>query len=177
MDGLLHLMIVHLPLGLAILLPLLLLLLAILDGKGKLTPSAWLAVVLVQVLLTAGSLAALRTGGDEEERVERNVPEAALHAHEEAAEVFLWSTVAGLVLSLTLLLPLGATLRRVLPFLLLGVSVVSLALALRTGKAGGELVYRHQAAAARAGLTLPAADGAPAAVATGAGGEEAGDED
>lgn len=175
MDGLYHPIVVHLPLGLAILMPLLILLLAILDGKGKLTPSAWLAVVLVQSLLTVGTLAALRTGGQEEERVERIVPEAAIHAHEEAGEVFLWSAVAALVLSATLLFPLGATLRKAVPFLLLGLSVVSLALALRTGKAGGELVYRHQAAAARAGLALPQSEGAPTPLPTRADGD--GDED
>jgi len=155
MDGLLHPFIVHLPLGLAMLAPLLVLLLAVLDGKGKLTPSAWLAVLLVHVLLTAGSLAALRSGEAEEELVERAVPGAALHQHEEAAELFLWSGVAGLVLATVMVLPLGPGLRRVVPFLLLGLSLVTLALGLRTGKAGGELVYRHQAAAARAGLDIP----------------------
>jgi len=166
MDGLLHPFIVHLPLGLAILAPLLILLLAVLEGKGKLTPSAWLAVLLVQVLLTAGSLAAMKSGEGEEERVERALPEAVLHVHEEAAELFLWGGVAGLVLAVVMVLPLGAGLRRVVPFLLLGVSLVTLALGLRTGKFGGELVYRHQAPAARLGLPVeaaPAAAGADAA--------------
>jgi uncharacterized membrane protein len=166
MDELLHPFIVHLPLGLAILAPLLILLLAVLDGKGKLTPSAWLVVLLVQVLITAGSLAALKSGEGEEELVERSVPEAALHQHEEAAELFLWSGVAGLVLAAVMVLPLGAGLRRVVPFLLLGLSLVTLALGLRTGKAGGELVYQHQAGAARAGLAFPEADGAAKPVTT-----------
>lgn len=57
---------------------------------------------------------------------------------------------------------------------------MSLALALKTGKAGGELVYQHQAAAARAGLALPAdAGGTNAGVPAGtaAPGGESEDED
>jgi uncharacterized membrane protein len=163
MPELLHPFIVHLPLGLAVMLPALLLLLSWQEGKGRLTRSAWSAVLLVQALVVLGSFAAMKTGGMEEERVERGVPEAAIHAHEEAAEVFTWAGAGLLLLTVLPLLPLGAGLRRVVPFILLGLSLVALALALRTGKAGGELVYQHQAAAARAGLTVSGGAAAPPA--------------
>lgn len=178
MPDLLHPLIVHLPLGLSILLPLLLLVMAWLQAKGRLDRSAWVIAVLVQALLTLGAFAALRTGDAEEERVEEAFNAAArkaLHQHEEAAEVFTWATAALLVLTATTLLPLGAGLRRALPFVLLGLSVVTLALALRTGKAGGALVYEHQAAAARAGL-VPAAAGQDGTAGTSAGGKLAGHE-
>ena len=154
MPDLLHPFIVHLPLGLAVLLPALILLLAWLEGQGELTRPAWAAVLLVQALIVAGSFAAMKTGGMEEEKIERAVPEAAIEAHEEAAEVFTWAGVGLLALTILPLLPLGGGLKRAVPFVLLGLSLVALALALRTGKAGGTLVYQHQAAAARAGLTV-----------------------
>jgi uncharacterized membrane protein len=133
MPDLLHPAVVHLPLGLALLIAL-----------------------LVQFLIVLGSYAAIRTGEGEEDRVERLVPHAALESHEEAAQVFAWAAAGLLALTLLPLLPLGSRFRRVLPFILFGLSIVVLALALRTGKAGGDLVYIHQAPAARAGYELPA---------------------
>lgn len=177
MPDLLHPFIVHLPLGLVFLLPLLILLLAWLEGKGKLTRPAWAAVLLVQTLIVAGSFAALKTGGLEEEKIESVVPEAALEAHEEAANVFTWAGVGLLALTVLPLLPLGGGLKRAVPFVLLGLALVTLALALRTGKAGGELVYQHQAAAARAGLTVGEAGSARPAMPAPAVGEGGKDED
>lgn len=155
MPDLLHPALVHLPLGLALAMPIVLLVLAILDGKGKLTRQAWILALVLQLLFTVGAFSAMKTGDGEEERVERGIPEAVLHGHEEAAEVFTWATVALLALSVLPVLNLGAGLRRVVPFALVGVSLVVLALGLRVGKLGGALVYQHQAPAVRAGLTLP----------------------
>ncbi len=155
MPDLLHPALVHLPLGLALAMPLFLLVLVVLDAKGKLTRQAWVLAMVLQLLITVGAFSAMKTGEAEEEHVERGIPEAALHEHEEAAEVFTWASVALLALSILPVLNLGAGLRRVVPFALLGISLVVLALALRVGKLGGALVYQHQAPAIRAGMALP----------------------
>lgn len=178
MPELLHPALVHLPIGLALAMPLILLAMVVLDGKGKLTRQAWVVVLVLQLLITAGAFAAMKTGSGEEELVERGIGKALIHEHEEAAELFTWASVGLLALSILPMLPLGAGLRRVVPFALLGLSVVLLALGFRTGKLGGELVWTHHASVVRAGLALP--EGAQAmpmdSLQTG-GGEEEADED
>jgi len=89
---------------------------------------------------------ALETGEREEEAVEAVVPDAALHAHEEAAERFI---VVGVTVTLLLAAGLlsgswgtaGRTLGTLGSFLVVAAAV-------QTGYEGGELVYRHGAAAA-----------------------------
>ncbi|MCU0865688.1 MAG: hypothetical protein MUC36_18030 [Planctomycetes bacterium] len=158
----LHPKLVHLPIALAVLMPVLTGVLWIALLRGWLPLRAWLLAVGAQVLLLGSSVLAMRSGENDEERVERLVPEAALEAHEEAAERFTWA--AGFVLLLSLS-----------PFLLQrrpkAANVAALATALGTcgvfwlgyevGQAGGELVYRHGAAAAFVGGG--ATVGAPAA--------------
>ena len=143
----LHPALVHVPLGLAFILPLVAAGIAFALWKGLLPRRSWLVLVVLQAVLVAGGAAALRTGEQEEDRVERVVGEAVLHEHEEAAEVFLWG--AAIVLA-------GAAAVLVLParaaaagaFTVLAGTLVVTALAVRTGQAGGELVYRHGAASA-----------------------------
>jgi hypothetical protein len=110
----------------------------------------WILAIVLQGLLVGSGLAALRSGEAEEDRVERLVPETAIEAHEEAAELFLIG--AGTVLAIALgamLIPRDRSARAVATLAALGTLGV-LGLGYRTGKAGGELVYRHDAAAAYA---------------------------
>ncbi len=143
----LHPMIVHLPLALAVLMPLLAAG-ALLAWWREWLPGRriWLIVLALQALLLATGVAALRSGEAEEDRVEAVVGEWILEAHEEAAEVFV--TAAAVVLCL-LLMPLvlpGEALRRGVAAAAAAATVVVAALAVSTGKAGGELVYQHGAA-------------------------------
>ena len=99
----LHPAIVHLPLALAILMPLVATGFAWALWTGRIRPRAWLAVVAFQALLLGSGLVATRTGEAEEERVETVVQESALHQHEELADQFVWAggltlVLAGLVL-------------------------------------------------------------------------------
>lgn len=145
----LHPFVVHLPLALSILMPLLAGAALVAWWRGWLPGRRlWVAVVVCQALLVAAGFAALRTGEAEEERVESIVAESSLHQHELLAERLL--IVAGAVLLLTIV-PLvlrGARPARAAALVAtLGMAAVT-ALALQTGKAGGELVYKHGAAAA-----------------------------
>lgn len=145
----LHPMIVHLPLALAVLMPLFTVGSVVAWWREWLPGNrVWLILFFLQAILLITGVAALRSGEAEEERVEPIVGEWALETHEEAAEVFVAG--AGLVLCLfvlPLVLP-GETLRRRAAAVLLVAPLIVAVLAVRTGEAGGELVYRHGAGSA-----------------------------
>lgn len=145
----LHAAVVHLPMALAVLLPLAAVLALVAIKRGAAPRPTWGVMVLMVTLLIGSGLVAKETGEDGEERVEQLVPESALEAHEEAADRFL--VVGGVVLALSLFglrrdrLGGGARIAATLG------TVAVLAAGWSVGHAGGELVYRHGGAAAYAG--------------------------
>ncbi|MCA9673595.1 MAG: hypothetical protein KC464_01045, partial [Myxococcales bacterium] len=84
----LHPVIVHVPLVLALVAPVAIGWAAWRRLRGATDRRTWLAAALLQVVIVGSAFAALRTGGEEEERVEQVVPEAAIETHEERAELF-----------------------------------------------------------------------------------------
>jgi hypothetical protein len=142
----LHPAVVHLPIALAVVIPLLALLAAAAIQIGFLPQRSWLGLVLLQALLVGSAFAALETGEDQEERVERVVAERHIEAHEEAAERFLWLAGLGLAVVAAGLVPgrAGAVGRIAATAASLGV----LAAGVAVGHSGGELVYVHGAASA-----------------------------
>lgn len=159
----LHPKLVHLPIALAILMPLFSGVLALAILRGWLPLRVWLLAVGAQLLLVGSSVLAMRSGEDDEERVEGRVPEAALEAHEEAAERFTWSAAAVLLLTLSPLLLHRH--RRAVAFGMIATTAAAggvLWLGYEVGRAGGELVYQHGAAAAHAS-NPPAASATPKA--------------
>lgn len=153
----LHPAIVHLPLGLALLMPLAAAGFAWAVISGRVRRQAWAAVVALQALLLVAGFVAMNTGGAEEERVEAVVPESAIETHEERAEVFMWAAGATLaVTALVIVLPLpGAVAPLAAASTLATVAVAGLAL--WVGHAGGQLVYQQGAASVYA-RSAPAAD-------------------
>jgi uncharacterized membrane protein len=150
-DMPLHPKLVHLPIALAVLMPLLSLL--ILGGwwRGLLPRRTWLLVAGFQALLVVSGLAASKTGERDEERAEQIVPESAIEAHEEAAETFVGASAAVLVLVvLAAVVPRERTAQALAAAAIAGTLLV-LALGYRVGEAGGRLVYEHGAAAAWTG--------------------------
>lgn len=144
----LHPKLVHIPMALAVLMPLLTGGLLLVWWRGWFRPRTWVLVIAAQALLLVSGILSMRSGEADEDRVERLVPEVALEAHEEAAETFVWA--GGLVLGLTVL-PLLLHKRRI--GLVAGMATVVgtvavLVLGIRVGQAGGELVYRYGAASA-----------------------------
>jgi uncharacterized membrane protein len=142
----LHPAVVHLPIALAILLPAAALLAFFLRSRGSSWNHAWLPVVFAAAALALSSWAAVETGKDQEEVVERVVPEEALEEHEERGEVFLWGAVLVFLLVAAGLAPGKAG--HVLRLLSAAAMAVLLFLGYRVGHAGGELVYRYGAAQA-----------------------------
>lgn len=143
----LHPALVHLPIGLAFVIPLLALALTVALWRGALPGRSWGLLVGLQALVLAGGIAARTTGEAEEEKVENVVAESRIEAHEEAANQFMIATVLVLLLSGAGLFVSEERKR----YVGVAVTVGSLAvagLAVKVGHAGGELVYTYGAASA-----------------------------
>jgi uncharacterized membrane protein len=141
----LHPAIVHFPIVLAVLLPIVILAALVVTLRGSSTRS-WLVVVAFGGALALSSWFAIETGEEQEDAVEEVVPRAAIHEHEEAAEALL--ITSGI---LFLLLAAGVAPGRVgkaARIVSAPASLVLLVMAFRVGGSGGELVYEHGAAAA-----------------------------
>jgi hypothetical protein len=151
MDGLLfHPKLVHVPMALAVLMPLVAAGLAIAWWRRWLPPRAWAIAVVLQAILFGSGILAMRSGEADEDRVEQVVSHAAIEEHEHAAEAFVWAS--GAVLGLVALTGLLAGRRAGLSLASVATvgTFVVLALGVRTGQAGGGLVYQHGAASAYA---------------------------
>jgi uncharacterized membrane protein len=140
----LHPAVVHLPIALAVLMPLLAGVGTFAIANGFVPARTWLVAVLLQVSLAGSAWLAVETGEADEERIERIVAEQHIEAHEEAAERLLIAAGVATLLVAAGLLPdrLGSACRVIGTLASLGV----LAAAVAVGHSGGELVYRHGAA-------------------------------
>jgi uncharacterized membrane protein len=142
----LHALIVHMPIALTVLVPVFVVVAFLLGQKYMKPAHAWAFPVGMLALLLASGVVADKTGEQQEEKVERVVPESALETHEEAAELFLVVTGGVLVLAAGGLMSnrLGATMRVV------GAvgSLAVLAAGGNVGHSGGALVYQHNAGSA-----------------------------
>ena len=149
MDQLLfHPKLVHLPMALAVLMPLVTGGVLFAWWRGWLDRRVWVLVLLLQALLVGSGALAMNTGETEEERVEQVVAEEYIEAHEEAAEVFVWASAALLLLmALPLALPEGRARQATSLGAFLGTLIV-FGLGYSTGEGGGKLVYEHGAAQA-----------------------------
>lgn len=149
MDTLpLHPKLVHLPIALAVLMPLITSGLLLAWWRGWFQKRTWAVAVVLQAVLLLSGVLAMRTGEADEDRVERIVPKDAIHAHEEAGEVFVWGSGLVLVLSLLPLLFRTPRLARITGLATVAGTFVVLGLGYRVGEAGGALVYRHGAGGA-----------------------------
>lgn len=155
----LHAGLVHVPLGVAFVLPLVAAGVAAAIWRGALPRRAWAIVVALEVVLLGSGVAALRTGESDEDRVERITGERPIEEHEEAAEAFVWAAGAALVLgAIGLGVPEGKAVKIATALTVVATLAVA-GLGFRAGHEGGKLVYAHGAAAAYAapGATASAA--------------------
>jgi uncharacterized membrane protein len=156
-----HPKVVHLPMALAVLMPLVSAGVLLAWWRGWLPRRVWIGVLLLQAALVGSGAVAMNTGEREEDRVEQIVAEERIEAHEESAEVFVWAGAAVLLLmAVPLVLPEGRARQAVLIGAFLGTLVV-FGLGYQTGEAGGRLVYQHGAAQAyvtNGGVTVRGSD-------------------
>jgi hypothetical protein len=159
MDTLLfHPKLVHVPMALGVLMPLIAGGLLVAWWRNWLPRRGWFVAIALQAVLVGSGVLALRSGEAEEDRVERVVGERFIEEHEEAAELFVW-TSSGVLAVMLLSAALGAR-RSGLPTATaatLGTFLV-LGLGYRTGQAGGSLVYQHGAARAYTGAVAPSSE-------------------
>jgi uncharacterized membrane protein len=146
MDLPLHPKLVHVPIVLALLMPLLTGGLLVAIVRDWLPRRSWLIAVAAQAVLVVGAVFAMRSGEADEERVERRVPHAAMEQHEDAASLFTWAGVGVLALAILPLILRDPRRMRAAAAAVVLASVGVLALGYRVGAAGGELVYVHGAA-------------------------------
>jgi uncharacterized membrane protein len=145
----LHPAMVHFPIVLMTLLPVVAGVAIWAIRRGARLTRAWLVPMAFAVALSLSSWLSVETGEQQEERVEDVVPEAAIDTHADAAERFLLLTVA-----MAGLAAVGLFNNRV-GSLARSASVVAAAglvfAGYQVGHSGGKLVYQHGAAAAYVG--------------------------
>lgn len=145
----LHPAVVHFPVVLMILLPLIAIGAWWAIRRGASPARAWLFPVAGAAALALGSWAAVETGESEEERVEDVVAEQRLHQHEEAGERFLGLSAALFVLTAAGLAR-GGIGRAARGAATVG-ALALVAVGVQVGHSGGNLVYRYGAASAYTG--------------------------
>lgn len=143
----LHPMITHFPIALSFILPLMVLSFAWLIKLNKLTPKGWLIIIALQLTTTISGYVALETGENEEAAVEKVLAKKLINQHEEAAEIFVGSTVLGLVLGIAVFF-IRYEYQFPIKIMIAAIALVSCYLAWNTGRLGGEMVYAHGAAEA-----------------------------
>jgi uncharacterized membrane protein len=142
----LHPAIVHFPIVLAVLLPIFALGALWAIRRGADPRWAWAMPLALAAAMALSGWVAVEAGEDQEERVESVVGENALHEHEEGGERFLVLTAVVLLVAGAGLL--GGTVGAAGRYLATAGSLVALWAGVSVGSSGGELVYRHGAAAA-----------------------------
>ncbi len=141
----LHPQLVHFPLALSFITPLLAIVVMVMMQKKKWPAMVWAMVVGLQVLTTVSGYVAMELGEDDEDVVERVVGEKALHEHEEKAEMFVAFSVAATAVSVAAFW-IKPTLQLYLMLAALAVMIGQGIFAVCAGHSGGELVYIHKAA-------------------------------
>ncbi len=140
-----HPLIAQFPMAMAFLLPPLVVVFAYFIRVNKLSTSAWLIIVGLQLATTVTGYMAIDSGVTEEKMVERAVPKVFVSEHEAAANIFIGLTVLGLVLSVA-----GFFLRKDLQLyvqvFILGIVISAAYMGYRVVQMGHELVYLHGAA-------------------------------
>jgi uncharacterized membrane protein len=145
----LHPAMVHFAIVFAILLPISAIAALWATRRGAHVRLAWTFPFGLALALTLSAFVAVRTGEAEEDRVEAVVGEAILHEHEEAGERFL--VLAGVLTLIAATGFVGGTVGTAGRGITAVGAVVLAAAAFQVGAMGGELVYRHGAAAAYTG--------------------------
>ena len=144
----LHPAVVHLPVAIAVLVPIVAVGALIFIKRGTGPRVAWGLMVGSLFALLLSGWVALQTGEQQEERVEDVVGDAPIHTHEEAADLFMLTTGVVLAIGLAGFAP-GRVGRAGRWAATLGTAAI-LGTGWNVGHTGGMLVYRDGAASAYA---------------------------
>lgn len=144
----LHPIVVHFPIVLSILLPVVAVVSLWAIHRGARPTRAWGVAIAVAAALTLSAFVAVETGEDQEERVENVVAESRLDAHADAGEA-LYVVSIGVLAMLALGLMPGDK-GRIARYVGAVGSLTVAAAAFKVGITGGDLVYKYNAASAYA---------------------------
>jgi len=139
-----HPLIVHFPVAISVILPILSTLILYFIMKKSFSSQLWIIALVFQGLTVATGYLALETGEMDEEKVEKVLSKKLIHEHEEAAEIFVGASVIVFVLGV-LSLFIKESYRSKLRIASSVLSLVLPLLVYRAGHLGGELVYKHGA--------------------------------
>ncbi len=139
----LHPIVVHFPIVLGSLLPLLAIGLWWAIKKWQWTPKVWALVSAVALIYTLAAATAVQLGEEDEEKVEKVISEKVIEEHEEAGELIPWLAGTLFLVSLG-----GFTVKyaKRAHLAMIVLSLVALVPLINAGHTGGELVYEHGAA-------------------------------
>ncbi len=143
----LHPAVVHIPVGLSLILPVLALFVWTGISIKWFNNKTWLVVIFLHLILAGSTYFAFETGEDEEEKVEKVVAEKYIEAHEENADLFFWIVMGSTVITTAAGFELAGKGKFLQPIAILSLMAV-LAFAFKTGHSGGELVFVHHASQA-----------------------------
>lgn len=146
----LHPVVVHFPVALAILVPLVGAAVLLAWWRGWLPSKTWALVVGLQAALAVSAVVAMNTGERDEDRVEKVVAEASIEAHEDAGKLFTIAGFGVLALAAAPLLLKRESLKQALAGATLVGTLAVAGLGYNVGHKGGRLVYAEGAGAAYA---------------------------
>ncbi|MCB0376962.1 MAG: hypothetical protein KDD33_00590 [Bdellovibrionales bacterium] len=142
-----HPMVVHLPIALAIIIPILSLFLWGAIKCKKASAKSWGILVVLTALYLVSSLAAVKSGEFDEDLVEDKIGKKLVHEHEERGEKIPW--VAGvLLIAYTVTYVTGRSKLSWTHKLCTVLSIAAVYPIILAGHSGGQLVYKHGAASA-----------------------------
>lgn len=141
----LHPIVVHFPIVLGSLLPLLAIGLWWAIKKWQWTPKVWALVSVAALIYTLAAVTAVQLGEEDEKKVEKVISEKVIEEHEEAGELIPWLAGTLFLVSLG-----GFTVRysKQAKVAMIALSLVAVVPLINAGHTGGELVYEHGAATA-----------------------------
>ena len=148
MDAPFHATFIHVPIGLALILPLVAGAVAYAYWRGEVRERGWALAVALQGLLVLSVLASIHSGAGDAGRVADIVPARFVAAHRLSGQLFLYGAAATLLVMASALVLRQPALRKAMVVLSLAGTAAVSGLAVRSGRIGAELVYAYGGAQA-----------------------------
>ena len=139
----LHPMIVHFPIVLGALLPVVGLILWWAIRKEFVQPKAWALMMILTFLYAGSAVVAVELGEDDEDKVEKVIEEKYIEEHEEAGGAIPW--IAGVLFVMACVGFTGAKSQK-FRLVFCALSLLAIVPLVNAGHTGGELVYEYGAA-------------------------------